>query len=411
MSDSLPQATLSRRQFLAVGAAALTTSNAIGDEPQPPRILFTSRGKTGIVNTDGTGLRYFAFDRPNQATWQPAGAFGDGRRILFLSMEPRRDGPGRPFNEYYTQTPTHIWIHDLKTGGLDEICTKNRLAPFETPALLVGDDRILVQVVRNGVGQIINMRLDGSDPQEFTRASEGLPYGFSLSPDRKRVAFHIAGPQGYQVFTSDVDGKNRVQLAGKPGELFFGTNWSPDGKSVVYMACNPGREPGHDWAEVCVGRADGSEHKVLTSDGAMWFSATYGDPKTKGGGSNIPAWTHDGQVLFPRRLPGSKPAWEFQPQRPDTDHFNRDFRPDLARGGTEICKLNPGDGKITVLTKNDPPQWDFRASESADGKQIAFCRAKTGEPPALWVMDSDGKNQRKLTQGIDNLGVDHPRWL
>ena len=99
--------------------------------------FFTSQGKTGLVNADGSGLRYFQFDKPGQATWQPAAIFPDGRRVLFLSMEPRRDGPGRPFSEYYTQTPTHIWIHDLETGSLEEICTKDRLAPFETPALLL----------------------------------------------------------------------------------------------------------------------------------------------------------------------------------------------------------------------------------------------------------------------------------
>ena len=50
--------------------------------------------------------------------------FGDGQRIVFLSFEPRRDGPGRPFAQYYSQTPTHIWIHDLKSGALEEICAK-----------------------------------------------------------------------------------------------------------------------------------------------------------------------------------------------------------------------------------------------------------------------------------------------
>ena len=68
-------------------------------------------------------------------------SYYDGRRVIFLSMEPRRDGPGRPFSQFYSQTPTHIWIYDLQTGALDEICTKNRLAPFETPSLLVHDDR------------------------------------------------------------------------------------------------------------------------------------------------------------------------------------------------------------------------------------------------------------------------------
>ncbi|MHC5543573.1 TolB family protein, partial [Singulisphaera rosea] len=212
---------LGRRQFLAATALVpglagmLRSPMALADEAnRPNRLFFTSRGKTAIVNADGSGLRYLAFDKPEQASWQPGAVFPDHRRVVILSMEPRRDGPGRPFGQYYTQTPTHIWIHDLETGSLDEICTKDRQAPFETPALLLPDsDRILVQVARKDSGQIYSMNLDGSDPREFTRLGEGLPYGLSLSPDGKRVAFHLAGPQGYQVWTSDTTGSDRVRLA------------------------------------------------------------------------------------------------------------------------------------------------------------------------------------------------------
>ncbi len=103
----------------------------------PGRLFFTSQGKTALINADGTGLHYFDFKIPGQATWQPGPSFADGRRVVFLSMEPRRDGPGKPFGKYYSQTPTHLWMHDLGSGSLRELAVKNRLAPFETPALLV----------------------------------------------------------------------------------------------------------------------------------------------------------------------------------------------------------------------------------------------------------------------------------
>jgi TolB protein len=326
-------------------------------------------------------------------------------------MEPRRDGPGKPFDQYYTQTPTHLWLYDLASGALEEICTKERMAPFVTPALLVGDDRLLVQVVRNNVGQIFSVRLDGSDPREFTRAGEGMPYGLSLSPDQKRVAFHLASPQGYQVWTSDLEGQNRVRIAAQAEHLYFGTSWSPDGKSILYVDGHYLQDPAHDWCDVCVGRADGSEHRVLTEGQAMWFAATYGSPRTKGGGSNLPAWTPDGRILFPRRLPDSKVPWEYQAGRADVDHFNRDFKPELARGGTEICRLDPASGKVDVLTHSEPAVWDFRASASPDGRQIVFCRAATGQAPAICVMDADGGNFRQITRGHEDRGADHPRWL
>ncbi len=405
----------SRRAFLAALATAPAVAAIAGGRAEGPRrdrFFFTSKGKTGLASADGGEPRYLEFDRPGQATWQPGPIFPDGRRVVLLSMEPRRDGPGRPFEEYYTQTPTHIWIYDLETGDLEEICTRDRLAPFQTPSLLLAEaGRLLIQVVRDKVGQVFSVRLDGSDPREFTKPGEGLPYGLALSPDGRRVSFHLAGPEGYQVWTSDVDGSNRVRVAAAPGHLYFGTSWSPDGRWILYVDCIPGEDPGHDWADVCIGRPEGDGHRVLTEDAAMWFAATYGDPKTRGGGSNVPAWTRDGAILFPRRLPGSKVPWEYQAGRPDVDHFNRDFKPELARGGVEIVRLDPRDGKVDVLTRNDTPAWDFRASESPDGRRIVFCRAPTGGPPSIWVMDADGRNPRLVTRGINDQGADHPRWV
>src|SRR5207249_2427431 len=127
------------------------------------RFFFVSQGKTAVMNGDGTGLGYFDFKIPNQATWQPGQFFSDGRRVIFLSMEPRRDGPGKPFEEYYTQTPTHLWIYDLDSSSLKEIATRDRMAPFYAPQLLLNDERMLVQVIRNKVGQTFSMNLDGSD--------------------------------------------------------------------------------------------------------------------------------------------------------------------------------------------------------------------------------------------------------
>lgn len=364
-----------------------------------------------MINADGTGLRYLEFAVPDQVTWQPGPCLSDGRRVIFLSMEARRDGPGRPFAEYYHKTPTHLWLYDLDRDTLEEIATRDRLAVFQTPALLISDERLMVQVVGDQGGQIFSMNLDGSDPREFTRLGEGLPYGLSLSPDGQRVAYHLASPEGYQIWTSDTEGADRTRVAAHPDHLYFGPAWSPDGQWLVFVSCNFKSDPGHDWCDVCVARPDGSDLRVLTRDQSMWFAATYGNPGNRGGGSNVAGWTRNGRILFPRRLPGSKVAWEFQPQRPDVDHFNRDFKPELARGGVEICRLNPEDGVVVPLTSSVPPAWDFRASESPDGQSIVYCRAETGGVPAIWVMDAGGGNPRLISRGFQGQGADHPRWI
>ena len=411
---------LSRRRFINFGSfgaamalvpACRTRVSERGVGRRHARLFFTSQGRTALINGDGTGLRYFDFKVPGQITWQPGPLLSDGRRVIFLSMEERRDGPGRPFAEYYHKTPTHLWLYDLDRDTLTEIAKRDRIAVFYTPALLVSDDRILIQVVRDQGGQIFSMNLDGSDAREFTRAGEGLPYGLSLSPNGARVAYHIARPRGYEIWTSDINGGHRIFLAGHPDHLYFGPSWSPDGNWILYQDCNYKTDPGHDWCDIGIAASDGSENHLLTQGQAMWFAATYGNPENRGGGSNLAGWSRDGQILFPRRFPGSKVAWEFQPQRPDTDHFNRDFKPELARGGSEVCLLNPHDHALTRLTRTEPPVWDFRATQSPDGRFIVFCRAETGGVPGIWVMDSDGRNQHLLTRGFEDKGADHPRWL
>ena len=405
---------MNRREFL-VPATSASSLAAVGCRLRPsaaaaPRLFFTSDGRIAVIRADGSGLHYFDFQVPGQATWQPGPFLSDGR-VIFLSMEPRRDGPGRPFEEFYTQTPTHLWLHDLERGTLTEIANRERLAVFYTPALLLSDERILVQVVHNKVGQIFSMNLDGTDAREFTQAGEGLPYGLSLSPDGKRVAFHLASPRGYDIWTCAADGTDRIRVAGDPQHLYFGTSWSPDGRWILYQDCHFKADPGHDWADLCVGRPDGSEHRVLTRGQANWFGATYGNPQLRGGGSNMPLWTRAGHILFARRPPDAKVPWEFQLQRPDTDHFNRDYKPESSRGGTQICRLDPVTGTLTELTPLVAGVWDCRAAESPDANHIVFCRAATGEMASLWVMNADGSEPRLLTRGFNELGADHPRWV
>ncbi len=253
-----------------------------------PQLLYTTQGKTARINVDGTGQQYFDFQVPNQATWQPGPIFPDGQRLIFLSMEPRRDGPGKPFEEYYTQTPTHLWVHDLATGDLKEICTKDRLAVFVTPALLLGDDRMLIQVVRDKVGQIYSVRMDGSDAARVH--ARRRRHAVRAEPESRRTACCLPPGQSDRIPGLDFrrERRNSVKLiAADPEHLYFGTSWSPDGESVLYVDCHYHDDPGHDWADVCVGKADGSQHRVLTTDQAMWFAATYGNRETRGGGSNL----------------------------------------------------------------------------------------------------------------------------
>ncbi|MCA9169912.1 MAG: SUMF1/EgtB/PvdO family nonheme iron enzyme, partial [Planctomycetales bacterium] len=397
--------------ILAMSPSVSTAEPLSEPTPTHARLLFSSQGKTGVAIPATASIEYLEVSAPNQITWQPGPVFSDGQRLILLSMEQRRDGPGRPFDEYYTQTPTHLWTYDIATKSLQEIANTPRPAIFTTPALLLADGRLFVQIVRERVGQILRIQMDGSQPFEFTQRGAGLPYGLSASPDGSHIAYHIASPQGYQVWTCDVNGANQRLLAGDPEHLYFGTQWSPDGEWVVYVDCKYRQDPGHDWADICISRADGSASYRLTDNQSMWFAATYGPADNHGGGSNLPAWTADGRILYPRRTPQARVPWQYQSERPDTDHFNRDYLPQRAQGGTQICLLDPHSRSSIELTAASEGRWDFRATPSPDGKWIAFCRAQTGGSPTLWIMAADGQNARALTDGSEHHGADHPRWM
>ena len=45
-----------------------------------------------------------------------------------------------------------LWTHDLDHGSLEEIATMTAFCAVHTPAIVLGDERILVQVVREGWG-------------------------------------------------------------------------------------------------------------------------------------------------------------------------------------------------------------------------------------------------------------------
>ncbi len=267
----------------------------------------------------------------------------------------------------------------------------------------------------DGKQRIWTMDLDGSDPREVTGAEDGFVYCVQISPDGQKIAYHstmLADRDSYCVFVADMDGGNRVEVAAAQGHLYFGPMWSPDGKWVIYQDCHYPDDPGHDWADLCLGSRDGSINRKVTTGQRQWFATSYGDPETRGGGSNIALWTPDGKrVAYTRAEPGSRTAWPYQAERPDTDHFNRDYYPENARGGTAICLLDPFTGEETEFIPYESRVWNFRAAWSPDGSMFAFCRADVGSPGSIWLVNADGGDPRMLTDGYEHQGADHPVWV
>ena len=404
---------LSRRAALLLGAPPALRAAAA----KPRAILFTGRGRSGflnpdrrleIVGEDGRRLRALALAVPGDAGWGAYGFFRDGRALLqSLALPP--DWKGKTFDEYYPRSRTRVWACNLETAGLEELCHLGRLSSFYSPCcLLPGEARIAVTAIVDGKSVLYTMDLDGSHARSVT-AKDEFVYGVSLSPDGKRFAFHA----NYHIHVCNVDGTERREIAGAKGMLYFGTSWSPDGEWVLFQVCDGRQDPAHDWSAIAIAHpsGDGGTH-FLTPPAAAWFGATYGAKDNPGGGSNQPQWAPDGSgVLYVRRVPGAKTPWEFQAGRKDTDHFNREFRPAAAKGGTHLALIDPRTDRETFLTRPQDGHWDFRASWSPDSRRICFLRAHTGGAPELWTMDARGGGAKPVTRGLRGAGAEHPWWI
>ena len=209
----------------------------------------------------------------------------------------------------------------------------------------------------------------------------------------------------------DVDGSNVVAVAADPAGSEFDGAWSPDGEWVVYRDSTRGI---NEDDEIFIARADGSERRNLSDDPANDWG---------------PDWSPDGRTIVfnSDRDGGSLRGYRVDPDgrnlRPlgiDTWVEYPSFSPDGTRiafmghegSDYEVFVADLASGAVEQLT--DSPGSDGWPAWSPDGSTIVFssvrddCRFAAREQEcwragpddehhAIWLMDADGSNQRRVT--------------
>jgi len=151
----------------------------------------------------------------------------DGRRLAYLDPPPT-----------WTNS-TVLWRMDLSSAGGKVVSQTRILASLSAndSAQLSPDEKHLVfHSSRSGKQQIWKSNADGTDPLQLISFDTGFPGTPRWSPDGKWVAFDYHGTAHGQIYLIDSEGRNlRALTSGNYENLV--PSWSRDGK-VVYFASN-----------------------------------------------------------------------------------------------------------------------------------------------------------------------------
>jgi TolB protein len=199
----------------------------------------------------------------------------DGKQIIYSANDIAAHG---------------IYIYDLKQHANMPLLTN--IVSAESPAWSPDGNKLAFEVYQQGrkSSQIYTAKVDGSEAKQLT---EGQYYNWTprWSPDGKKLVFettrndspatHVAG--GYRdIYVMDSDGQNQTNLTRNT----FGhhPSWSPDGKSIAYMAHG-----------IIVMKADGSDKQNISQG------------KTR---DSEPVWSPDGQWIAFTRTANKPPGPE-----------------------------------------------------------------------------------------------------
>jgi len=307
-----------------------------------------------------TGLATFSPDGKNMAS---ACLYTWGISELFVQSFP--SGTAREVRELKGEIDGLQWSRDGHSlvYALDGNLWRIDLRGGRPERLWFGQNAVTPTIARKGNRIAYVHRTYSADIWQIalTKSSKlpSRPFPSNLvqqnpqfSPDGKRMVFESTRSGSPEVWVSNVDGSNPLQLTSFGGALTGTPRWSPDGQYIVFDS-----------------RATGKPELYIVSSGG-------GTPRmlpTLPAGGSVPYWSHDGKWIY----------------------FSSDV--DLQ---PQIFKIPASGGQAVQLTK----QGGLVSKEAVDGK-IYYSSPRIWNE--MWTVDPDGKNERR----IENLPLfAWPAW-
>jgi Tol biopolymer transport system component len=381
--------------FIAVAFSVVTAATAHAETPRPETLIGYTELSTNLpggrhanivtmramtVRADGTLKRTVAEELASEPnTWtQFAGWSPDARfAILGRGWESPENGRWEEEHKQFRHTRegwlVDSYLVDITSGQATNVTSVERVSFYNTGLFFWPGDatRLGFQALIDGNSHPFGMDRDGKNKRDLTKDSKEFAYGFSASPDGRRIAYH----KSYQVYVADADGSNVQHI--KTGQKFnFAPQWSADGSHLLFVSgehynCHP-----H------VVRSDGSElRKLADRRGYRGVVAFLDVPDFHGGSSDVPMWAVDGQSVF---------------YTSQVDRNVELFRVTLA-------------GQSERLTQTKEGSLHYHPQPSPDGLWLAYGSKRDGVRQ-LYLQRLDDKSEYRLTGLAPGHGAMWPHW-
>jgi Tol biopolymer transport system component len=336
--------------------------------------------RAAVVTADGLDHRLVASELADQpdawtqfAGWSPDGSIA----IIARGWESPANAAWEEANKTFRFTKDG-WLLDsylvnLASGKAQNITAVDRVSFYNGGLFFWSNDtnNLGFTALIDGNSHPFRMDRDGRNKVDLTKGSKEFTYGFTSSPDSKRIAYH----KNYQVYLADADGSSVVHIpTGQP--FNFAPTWSPDGQWVLFISgehynCHP-----H------VVRADGTGLTKLADRGGYRGVVEFLDvPDFHGGSSDTPTWSADGHSIF------------YTAQ---------------ANGSVELFRVAL-DGKPEQITKSPPGTQHYHAQPSRDGKYLLYGSKRDGIRQ-LFAMRLGDRREQRLTTLKTGTAAMWPHW-
>jgi TolB protein len=248
--------------------------------------------------------------------------------------------------------------------------------------------------------EIHAINADGSDDVRMIDTDLSLNH-HDWSPDaQKLAAVGYASETTWSIYVFDADGSNLTRLTSTSDVWDGDPAWSPDGARIVFTRVYPDQD---NREEIWLMNSDGSDQH--------WIGVEGGSAKWSPDGTRFiyHALKSDNYDIYTCNTDGtdeqqltSAPSGEIMPvYSPDGSRIAFTRVGDDSSDG--VCIMDSDGTNIRRLTDGGAPKW------SPDGSLIAFHSGPFGEWE-VYIIDSDGTDVRQVTKSPAGITAINPVW-